>query len=222
MPLYHPRRRHPSDMAEAEWAVRGPSLPVLAWLAGRGGRPSRHCMHDIVDAIRYLTHTGPVWRALPADFPPSWTVYWWAGKWEADGSTARMHHDLRGQVRAAAGRTPQPTAAIIDSQSVKGSEMMGPLLWNLRQAFPKIRLAWADGGYAGKFADLVRGSPATGGASVITNGWRPPRNLYWAMIIVMTRRLARAGSGPSSAIAVRCRVPAREPVSCQCRCALRG
>jgi putative transposase len=81
-------------------------------------------MRDIVDAIRYLTHNGPVWRALPADFPPAGTIYWWTGKWEADGWTARMHDDLRGRVRAAAGRSPAPTAAIIDSQSVKGSEMI--------------------------------------------------------------------------------------------------
>ena len=60
-------------MTEAEWAVCEPLLPSPAWLAGRGGRPARYCMRDIVDAIRYLTHNGPVWRALPADFPPAWT-----------------------------------------------------------------------------------------------------------------------------------------------------
>ena len=157
-------------------------------------------MRDIVDAIRYLTHNGPVWRALPADFPPAGTVYWWAGKWEADGSTARMHDDLRGRVRAAAGRSPAPTAAIIDSQSVKGSEMIArarrgydagkkingtkrhiavdtggllltmlvtaasvqdrdaakPLLWNLRRAFPSIKLTWADGGYAGQLVTWAK------------------------------------------------------------------
>ena len=75
-----------------------------AWLAGRGGRPAAYCMRDIVDAIRYLTHNGPVWRALPADFPPPGTVYWWAAKWEAAGTTARMHDDLRERVRLAAGR----------------------------------------------------------------------------------------------------------------------
>jgi transposase len=117
-------RRYPSDMSEAEWAVCEPLLPGPAWLAGRGGRPASHCMRDIVDAIRYLTHNGPVWRALPADFPPAGTVYWWAGKWQADGSTERMHDDLRERVRLAAGRKPRPTAAIIDSQSVKGSEMI--------------------------------------------------------------------------------------------------
>jgi transposase len=81
-------------------------------------------MRDIVDAIRYLTHNGPVWRALPAGFPPAGTVYWWADKWQADGSTTRMHDDLRGRVRLAAGRAAAPTAAIIDSQPVKGSEMI--------------------------------------------------------------------------------------------------
>ena len=111
-------------MTGAEWAVCEPLLPAPAWLAGRGGRPARYCMRDIVDAIRYLTHNGPVWRALPADFPPAGTVYYWADKWQADGSAARMHDDLRERIRMAAGRTPQPSAAIIDSQSVKGSEMV--------------------------------------------------------------------------------------------------
>jgi putative transposase len=81
-------------------------------------------MRDIVDAIRYLTHNGPVWWALSADFPPAWTVYWWADKWQADGSTARMHDDLRERIRLAAGRSKQPSAAVIDSQSMKGSEII--------------------------------------------------------------------------------------------------
>ena len=76
-------RRYPSDMTEAEWAVCEPLLPAPAWLAGRGGRLASWCMRNIVDAIRYLTHNGPVWRALPADFPPAGTVYWWADKWQA-------------------------------------------------------------------------------------------------------------------------------------------
>jgi transposase len=111
-------------MSDREWAVCEPLLPAPAWLAGKGGRPSRHCMRDVVDGIRYLTHNGPVWRALPADFPPAGTVYWWADKWQADGSAERMHDDLRERIRGAAGRGPGPTAAIIDFQSVKGSEMI--------------------------------------------------------------------------------------------------
>ena len=102
-------------MTDAEWAVCEPLLPAPAWLAGRGGRPSRYCMRDIVDGIRYLTHNGPVWRALPADFPPAWTVYWRAAEWQADDR-------LREQVRLLAGRRPVPTAQVIDSQSVRAAE----------------------------------------------------------------------------------------------------
>ena len=265
-------RRYPSDMTGAEWAVCEPLLPAPAWLAGRGGRPASWCMRDVVDAIRYLTHNGPVWRALPADFPPAGTVYWWADKWQADGSAERMHDDLRDRVRAAAGRKAAPTAAIIDSQSVKGSEMIGrsrrgydagkkingtkrhlavdtlgllltvlvtaasvqdrdaarPLLWNLRRAFPSVRLAWADGGYAGKLVtwaasklkpklklEIVRRPDDLHTFQVLPRRWVVERTLswitrhrrtvrdyerlpahhetyvYWAMIIVMTRRLAR-------------------------------
>src|SRR5690349_22823181 len=95
-------RCYPSDMTGAEWAVCEPLLPAPAWLAGRGGRPASWCMRDIVNAIRYLTHNGPVWRALPADLPPAGPVYWGADKWQADGSAERMHDDLRGRGPAAA------------------------------------------------------------------------------------------------------------------------
>jgi transposase len=109
-------------MSDREWAICEPLLPHPAWLAGKGGRPSRYCMRDIADGIRYLTHNGPVWRALPADFPPAWTIYYWAAKWQADGSTETMHDQLRERVRLLAGRQRLPTAAIIDSQSVKAAE----------------------------------------------------------------------------------------------------
>ena len=263
-------RRYPSDMTEAEWAVCEPLLPAPAWLAGRGGRPATRCLRDIVDAIRYLTHNGPVWRALPADFPPAWTVYYWADKWQADGSAERMHHDLRERVRLAAGRNGQPSAAVIDSQSVKGSEMIArdrrgydaakkingtkrhiavdtlgllltvlvtaasvqdrdaakPLLWNLRRAFPSIKLTWADGGYTGTpvtwaktwlrlTLEIVKRPDDLHTFKVLPRRWVVERTLswitrhrrtvrdyerlaahhetyvYWSMIIVMTRRLAR-------------------------------
>jgi transposase len=273
-------RRYPSDMSEAEWAVCEPLLPAPAWLAGRGGRPASWCMRDIVDAIRYLTHNGPVWRALPADFPPPGTIYWWADKWQADGSAERMHDDLRERIRAAAGRSPAPSAAIIDSQSVKGSEMIArprrgydagkkingtkrhiavdalgllltvlvtaasvqdrdaarPLLWNLRKAFPSVRLAWADGGYAGKLVtwaaaklkpkltlEIVKRPDDLHTFQVLPRRWVVERTLswitrhrrtvrdyerlpahhetyvYWAMIIIMTRRLARQPATARSA-----------------------
>ena len=77
-------------MSEAEWAVCEPLLPAPAWLAGRGGRPASQCMRDIVDAIRYLTHNGPVWRALPADFPPAGHRLLVAGQM-AGGRISRAH-----------------------------------------------------------------------------------------------------------------------------------
>ena len=105
-------RRYPSDMSEAEWAVCEPLLPAPAWLAGRGGRPAGHCMRDIVDAIRYLTHNGPVWRALQADFRPRGTVYWWIRDEMAGGAdqlsgctmTCVRAHPLRGRPQRAAQR----------------------------------------------------------------------------------------------------------------------
>lgn len=69
-----------------------------------------------------MTHNGSVWRALPADFPPAWTIYYWAGQWQADGSIETMHDQLRERVRLLAGRKAAPTAAIIDSQLVKTAE----------------------------------------------------------------------------------------------------
>jgi transposase len=109
-------------MSGAEWAVTEPVLPEPAWTQGKGGRPAEHCRRDIVDAIRYLVKEGIQWRAMPADFPPWSTVYDCLASWQATGATTVMHGELRRQCRIAAGRNPEPTAAIIDSQSVKAAE----------------------------------------------------------------------------------------------------
>ena len=75
-----------------------------------------------MDAIRYLVKEGIQWRAMPCDFPPFGTVYDVLDRWEKSGATQRVHDELRRQCRIAAGRKPEPTAAIIDSQSVKAAE----------------------------------------------------------------------------------------------------
>ena len=91
-------------------------------LEGRKGRqPAEHCRRDIADAIRYLVKEGIQWRAMPCDFPPFGTVYDVLDRWEKSGATQRVHDELRRQCRIAAGRKPEPTAAIIDSQSVKAA-----------------------------------------------------------------------------------------------------
>jgi transposase len=118
-------RRYPSDMTDAEWAVIEPLLPAPGWTAGQGGSPGSWCRRDIVDGIRYLVHNGCVWRALPADLPHWRTVWGYVHDWHESGATARMHSQLREQVRVLAGRRAQPTAAIIDSQSVKAADTVG-------------------------------------------------------------------------------------------------
>jgi transposase len=109
-------------MTDAEWAVIEPVLPAPAWLAGRGGRPAERCRRDVVDAVRYLVKEGITWRAMPIDLPPWPSVYYSVSTWQASGATRQMHDELRKQVRVAAGRNPDPSAAIVDSQSVRAAE----------------------------------------------------------------------------------------------------
>jgi transposase len=109
-------------MSDKEWQVIEATLPAPAWKAGKGGRPAGHCRRDVVDAIRYLVKEGIQWRAMPCDFPPWQTVYDILDGWQANGATGKMHDQLRRQCRIAAGRNPEPTAAVIDSQSVKAAE----------------------------------------------------------------------------------------------------
>jgi putative transposase len=114
-------RRYPSDMTDTEWQILAP-LVATGVPGPRGGRPPRHPRRDIIDAIRYVTHNGGVWRALPADFPPWKTVHDYHRRWAADGTVNRIHNALREQARAAEGRDPDPSAALVDSQSVRAAE----------------------------------------------------------------------------------------------------
>jgi transposase len=114
-------RRYPSDTTDGEWALIAPLLPVPACQTSRGGRPEQHRRRVVVDAIRYVIHNGCVWRALPADFPPWATVYGIYQRWNATGAIIALHDALRAQVRQAAGRKAEPTAAVIDSQSVRAA-----------------------------------------------------------------------------------------------------
>jgi transposase len=113
--------RYPTDLTGAQWAVLEPLLPVMLCLTALGGRPEKHHRRAIVDAIFYLVDNGIKWRALPADFPPWRTVYGFCARWKKDGVLADITDLLRSQVRRAAGRDPEPSAAIMDSQSVAES-----------------------------------------------------------------------------------------------------
>jgi transposase len=113
-------RGYPSDLTDAQWQVIAPHLP--AEVPGRRGRPRVWPLRAIIDAILYVDRAGCPWRYLPDSFPPWPTVYGYFAIWRDDGTLARLHDALRAQVRAAAGRDPEPTAAIIDSQSVRAAD----------------------------------------------------------------------------------------------------
>ncbi|MFH9864414.1 IS5 family transposase [Streptomyces sp. NPDC017202] len=102
-------------MSDAEWALVRDLLPVPGWLAGRGGRPEGYCHRQMIDAVRYLVDNGIKWRAMPADFPPWPRVYAFFARWRDAGLVAELHDRLRD----AEGRDQEPSAAVIDSQSVK-------------------------------------------------------------------------------------------------------
>ncbi|WP_107084673.1 IS5 family transposase, partial [Streptomyces europaeiscabiei] len=123
----HPvrERRYPTDMSEAEWAVVRPLLPVPGWLRGRGGQPEAYCHRAILDAIRYLVDNAIKWRAMPADFPPWDRVYAFFRRWRDHGMVKEFHDRLRRKVREQAGRAPEPSAGVIDSQSVKADAVVG-------------------------------------------------------------------------------------------------
>ena len=111
-----------SSLTDAQWAVLAPLLPPPGNTRGRGGRPEKHPRRRVLDAIFYLVRGGVAWAALPREFPPHQTVYGLFGRWSRHGVWQQIHDTLRDLVRVHQGRDPQPTVAIIDSQSVRGAD----------------------------------------------------------------------------------------------------
>jgi transposase len=113
--------RCPTDLTDEQWAVPEPLLPVMLCATELGGRPEKHWRRTMIDAMFYLVDNGVKWRALPADFPPWQTVYGMHARWKADGVLADITDLLRAAARKAAGRHPEPSAGVMDSQSVRES-----------------------------------------------------------------------------------------------------
>lgn len=113
--------RYDSDMTDEEWSLVAPLIPP----GKRGGRRRKVNVREILNGVFYVLWTGCQWKALPKDFPPKSTVHWYFMLWDWDGTLERIHHTLYVAVRENEGREASPTAAIIDSQSVKGSPKGG-------------------------------------------------------------------------------------------------
>jgi putative transposase len=116
------RQLYPTDITDAEWSYLAPHLPMPK----ARGRPRLHSVREILNAIFYALRSGCAWRLLPHDLPPWKTVYHYFRLWRVQGLWEKLHAALYAAVRSKAGRDPNPSAAIIDSQSVKTTVVGGP------------------------------------------------------------------------------------------------
>jgi transposase len=106
---------YPSDLSIAQWNILEPLTPIKS----STGRPREYALHTIVNAIVYILYEGCRWRSLPKEYPPWQTVYYYFRLWRKDGTLVHIRQHLVAAVRQDSARKPEPTAGVIDTQTVK-------------------------------------------------------------------------------------------------------
>ena len=120
------RERYSTDVTDKQWARIEHLVPPVRSGTSRGGRPAKYSRREILNAIFYVTKTGTHWRLMPHDLPPWKSAYYYFMRWRDAGVFEQINTALRKEVRRKEGRNPEPSAVIMDSQSVKTGEKGGP------------------------------------------------------------------------------------------------
>ncbi|MBM4341605.1 MAG: IS5 family transposase [Deltaproteobacteria bacterium] len=231
------KKAYPSDLSDTEWRRFEPLLPPPKAI----GRPRTVDLRRVLNAIFYVVRSGCQWRMLPKDLGAWQTAYYYFRSWQKDGTWQQLNDTLRRTVRQRAGRDPEPSAAILDSQSAKTTEAGGPrgydagkkvngrkrhilvdtlglllaivvhtadlqdrdgaklVLAKVRDQLPRLKLIWADGGYAGALIawvqsqcgwvlEIVKRLGDAVGFQLLPHRWIVERTLGW---LGRSRRLSK-------------------------------